>query len=230
VTTLTARFARIHTPADDAAGIPRGGPQVKQATTAQPINPLLAARWSPRAFDGSSLSEAAVQSLLEAARWAPSAMNHQPWRFIIGRNHDGDTDRAFKNIYDALAEGNQIWAGDAPLLIAATVRTQEEDGTARTVGGFELGLATAQIIVQAHDLGLHAHVIGGFNGDQVRAAFDIPDDYQPLAVVAVGRVGTPDSLPERLAAAERAPRTRLRLAEIVYGEAWGEPAQVTEQI
>lgn len=196
----------------------------RTATTTAPLHPLLADRWSPRAFDPAPVDDDALRSLLEAARWAPSAMNHQPWRFLVGRSGRDGADAAHKAIFDSLAEGNQVWASAAPVLVAAVARVREENGAERTVAPFELGLAVSQLITQAHALGLHAHVVGGFDRDAVTASFGVPADHRVYAVLAIGRLGDPESLPAPLAAREAAPRERLPLEQIAYGEAWGAPA------
>jgi nitroreductase len=198
----------------------------RTARTAVPLHPLLAERWSPRAFDPTPLSDEDVAALLEAARWAPSAMNHQPWRFLVGRqDHDG-TDATYKGIYDALAGGNQQWASSSPLLVAALVRTTEEDGSPRAIAPYELGLAVSQLTVQAHALGLHVHQMAGFDAEQLRATFGVPASYTPVVVLSVGRQGNVESLPAWAAERETAPRERLDLAEIAYADEFGLPLAV----
>ena len=121
----------------------------RTATTAVELTPLVADRWSPRAFDRSPLSDADVTALLEAARWAPSANNYQPWRFLVGRQGAEGADATYKGIYDALAEFNQLWASAAPVLVAAVVEVEHEDGSAREIAPYELGLAVSQLTVEA---------------------------------------------------------------------------------
>lgn len=196
----------------------------RTATTSTPIHPLLAERWSPRSFETTPVTDDELLSMLEAARWAPSAGNHQPSRFLVGRRGPDGTDAAYDAILAALNPGNQVWAGRAPLLVAGVARTRNEDGGERPVGPFELGLSVAQLSIQAHALDLHAHVMGGFDAAAVAAAFDVPDDHRVVVVVAIGHVGAPDALPETLAQREVAERRRVDLDEIAYGATWGAPA------
>jgi nitroreductase len=196
----------------------------RTATTAVAIHPLLADRWSPRAFDASLVADADLAALLEAARWAPSAMNHQPWRFLVGRHGADGADATYKGLYDALGAPNQQWAGRAPVLVAALARVEETDGSPREVGPFELGLAVAQLTVQAHALGLHVHQMGGFDAAAVSAEFAVPASYRPVVVLAIGRQGDADDLPGWAREREVAPRERLPLGEIAYADTFGVPA------
>ena len=196
----------------------------RTAATAVAIHPLLAGRWSPRAFDPTPVAVEDVTALIEAARWAPSAMNHQPWRFVVGRQDDSGADPTYKGIYDALAGGNQVWASSAPVLVVGLARVVDEDGTPRAIAPYELGLAVGQLTVQAHALGLHVHQMGGFDPAQVVDTFDVPEGFRPVIVLAVGRLGDAAALPQRLAERETAPRDRLPLSEIAYAGSWGHPA------
>lgn len=195
---------------------------LKTAEAATPVHPLVAERWSPRAFDPAALDDDAVRSMLEAARWAPSAMNHQPWRFVVGRH--GDV--AHKILAESLVEANRVWAGHAPLLLLAVARSHEEDDRPRPTGSYELGLAVAQLVLQAEALGLHAHQMGGFDHGRVAADLGVPRRWQPVVTIAVGRAADPQSLPEPLRSRELAPRARLPLTDLAFGETWGEAAAV----
>lgn len=192
-------------------------------TTPVEIHPLLAERWSPRAFDRTPLADDDVTALLEAARWAPSAMNSQPWRFLVGQVGEDGADATHKALFDTLAGGNQVWASEAPLLVAALARVAEPDGAAREIGSYELGLAVAQLSIQAQALGLVVHQMGGFDRDRLVESFAVPSTYRPVVVLAVGRVGDPASLPEWAREREGAPRERLPLEQIAYAETWGMP-------
>ena len=198
----------------------------RTAVTAVPLHPVLADRWSTRAYDGSPVDESALTALLEAARWAPSAMNAQPWRFLVGRRGLEGADTTWQAIHASLAEGNRLWADRASVLIVATARTSNADGTPRGVGPYELGLAVAQLSMQAHADGLHVHQMGGFDPDAVRFTLNVPDDFTPYVVLAIGRRGDDDHLPEFLRAREAAARERLPLAEIAFAGTWGEAADL----
>ena len=184
----------------------------RRAETASPIHDLLADRWSPRSFDPDfTVSEDAVTALLEAARWAPSAANLQPRRFVVARRGG----EAFQAVADALSEGNRPWAPDASLFVVAIALTRDEQGAAHRWAEYDAGQAMAHLTVQAHALGLHVHPMGGFDPEALALAFDLPEHAVPISVTAVGAVAPADRLPERYRAREAAPRTRLPLDELV---------------
>jgi len=175
------------------------------------IHPLLAERWSPRAFTPDAVSEAALTAMLQAARWAPSAANTQPWRFSVVRNGEP----AFADVVAGLAPGNQVWAQHAPVLLVAIAQVERDGRDVSLYGAYDLGQAVAHLSVQAHAEGLHVHQMGGFDHDAVAAALAVPAGFRPLTVVAIGRVGDPATLPDGYRERETAPRTRLDLSEIV---------------
>ncbi|NHC45276.1 nitroreductase family protein [Motilibacter aurantiacus] len=192
-------------------------------TSATPptLHPLLADRWSPRAYDiAHELDEAALHSVLEAARWAPSAVNRQPWRFLVGRRGDA----TFKGVYDALMPGNQLWAGSASALVVGLAATVDAEGAPLRHAPYELGLSVAQLTLQAHALGLHVHQMAGFSDEALLAQFDVPAGYEAFIVLAIGRMGDPEGLPEALRARELAPRERMPLPQIAFSGSWGTPA------
>ncbi|GAB4534243.1 MAG: nitroreductase family protein [Anaerolineales bacterium] len=191
-----------------------------RTTTVTPHS-LIAERRSPRAFDPSRpVDDAAVFALLEAARWAPSAFNAQPWRFIVGRKGD----ETYGRILDTLMDSNRIWAQNAPLLILAVAQERGEHGEMR-YAWHDMGLATAQLMLQAVALGLFTHVMAGFSKDAARAAFAIPDDFSPVTVIAAGYLGDAADLPEALREREDAPRSRRPLSETAFREVWGRPLE-----
>jgi len=195
----------------------------RTASTEVDLHPLLAERWSPRAFDRTPLEDADVTALLEAARWAPSANNYQPWRFLVGRQGVEGADSTYKGIYDALAEFNQLWASAAPVLVAAIVEVEPEDGSAREIAPYELGLAVSQLTVEAAARGLQVHQMGGVDAAQISDEFGVPPQYRTVVVLAVGRLGDPESLPAWAAERETAPRERKPLADIAFAGSWGTP-------
>jgi nitroreductase len=196
----------------------------RTATTSVELHPLLADRWSPRAFDRAPLEDADVTALLEGARWAPSANNYQPWRFLVGRTTSDGVDTTYAGLLDSLAEFNQLWASAAPLLIAAVVEVEHEDGSAREIAPYELGLAVSQLTVEAASRGLHVHQMGGFDAARISETFAVPPQYRAITVLAVGRVGDPETLPTWAAERETAPRDRKPLSDIAYAGTWGTPA------
>ena len=183
------------------------------------LEPTIANRRSPRAFDPNrKVSDNSINQLLEAARWAPSSSNTQPWRFILGKKGD----ETHQKIAAALSEGNRIWAENAPLLILAVTQEEGERGPQR-YAWHDLGLATSQMIHQASAMELYVHMMAGFSKDQARAAFEIPAAFAPITTIAIGYLGDISNLPEKLQERERAPRIRKALEEIAFQGSWGEP-------
>ena len=180
----------------------------KTADTTAPLHPLLAERWSPRGFDRTHhVDDDQLTTLLEAARWAPSANNSQPWRFLVTRRHDDD----FARLADILAAGNRSWAGHASALVLVAAETVDETGHPRPWALYDAGQAVAALSLQAQAEGLSVHQMGGFDADAARSEFDLETAVTPLVVLAVGRRDTDAELPEPLATRERAPRSRAPL-------------------
>ncbi|GAA3159718.1 nitroreductase family protein [Planomonospora alba] len=185
-----------------------GTNMTKTAATSVPVHPLLAERWSPRGFDAAhTLGEARLHALLEAARWAPSANNSQPWRFLVTRRGED----AFTRLLDLLNPGNRVWAGAAGALLLVAAETVGEDGRARPWALYDTGQAVACLTLQAQADGLSVHQMGGFDAAAAREAFGLGAALTPVVVVAVGCLDAAAELPEPLAARESAPRTRHAL-------------------
>jgi len=177
---------------------------------------LLAGRWSTRAFDRAHvLTDDAIGRLLEAARWAPSAGNSQPWRIGVARRGTAE----FDALTAALAPGNAVWASAASALVLVAAQHVGDDGSVRQWADYDAGQAAAHLSVQAEAEGLAVHQMGGFDADRVGAAFALPDGVRPLVVMAIGRRDPHAELPEPFAARETAPRTRLTLDEIMLAPA-----------
>jgi nitroreductase len=184
----------------------------KTAETSVPVHPLLAQRWSPRGLDAThELDQYGVRALLEAARWAPSANNSQPWRFLV--THRGE--QAFARLLDVLAPGNRSWAHAASALVLVAAQTADDAGRARPWALFDTGQAVAALSVQAEADGLSIHQMGGFDADAAHREFDLEATLSPLVVLAVGRRDPDAELPEPLAAREHAPRSREPLEALV---------------
>lgn len=184
----------------------------KPAETTAPLHPLLAERWSPRSFDNSAdLPDEAVLSLLEAARWAPSSNNGQPWRFAVARRGE----HLFTELAAALAGFNQHWAPRAAALVVAAVETVDADQNPRKSADFDLGLAVAALCTQATALGLVTHQMGGFSAAKVRTALNLDETVKPVVVIAVGPQGPANLLEPELRSREEGPRSRRPLSEIV---------------
>jgi nitroreductase len=184
----------------------------RTADTSYPLLPVLAERWSPRAFDTDAvIDEAKLTAALEAARWSPSANNSQPWRFIVARRGSA----AFDTIVANLMGFNQAWAGAAGALVVALAEVVDAEGSERRWATYDVGQAVAHFSVQAHHDGLHTHQMGGFDAAGLRAAFDLDERFRPVSVTAVGMLGDVDALPEPLRERELAPRTRAALDDLL---------------
>lgn len=188
----------------------------KPAQSDFPIQPLLATRWSPRAFAQTPVEAAQVQILLEAARWAASSVNQQPWRFVVGMHGDD----YFNRIRDSLHPSNAVWAGNAPTLFLVVARVQH--GERRLSHAcFDCGLAVGNLSVQAEALGLRVHPMAGFSSPQIRAEFAIPDEFEPVVVLAVGYPSADlSNLPPYLQEREQQPRTRYPQQDLVFNGSW----------
>jgi nitroreductase len=185
------------------------------------IEPILA-RWSPRAFSHKPVAAEDLKKIFEAARWAASSYNEQPWRFFVG--HKGDP--TYQKIFDSLVEFNQGWAKSAPVLIlSAASKHFAHNKTPNHFAIHDTGAATAYLVLQATVLGLHAHSMAGFDPEKARAAFGIPDSFHIGAVTALGHLGDVYTLPEGLREQEVSPRQRKPLSEIVLAE-WDKPAKL----
>jgi nitroreductase len=188
----------------------------RTAVTDRPVLDVFAERWSTRIFDAAApLDEDAFASALEAARWAPSASNTQPWRAIVARRGTAEHQR----ILDALLGFNQAWAGAASALVVFIAETTQEDGDPYTWAVYDTGQAAAYFTIQAHAGGLATHQMGGFQRDQVAAAFDLPARFDPIAVVAVGTLGDAATASDIIRERESAPRTRRPIAETLLADA-----------
>lgn len=184
----------------------------RTADTSFPLLPVLAERWSPRAFDTeAAIDEDKLTAALEAARWSPSANNSQPWRFIVARRGS----EAFDAIVANLMGFNQMWAGAAGALVVALAEAADAEGNERRWATYDVGQAVAHFSVQAHHDGLHTHQMGGFDPAGIRAAFEVEERFVPVSVTAVGMLGDVDALPEPLRERELAPRTRNALDDVL---------------
>lgn len=182
----------------------------RSADTHAPLHPLLAGRWSPRGFDATyEITDADLTALLEAARWALSAANSQPWRFLVGRRGDA----TFEAIVELLAPGNQPWAPRASVLIVAVADTKESPMA--PWAEYDTGQAMAHLSVQAEAMDLAVHQMGGFDADGVVSRFGLAPELKPIAVAAVGRLDAAADLPEPYLGRERAPRERRPLSELL---------------
>ncbi len=184
----------------------------KTAVTAAPIHELIAERWSPRAYDSShTLAKEEIVSILEAARWAPSANNVQPWRFSVAER---GTDLHAK-VVAGLSGFNASWAPAASALIVVSMQRTNEDGSPRRISWYDAGLAVANLSLQAQSLGLHTHQMAGILHDDLHKSLELANDLEVLLVVTVGKVAPASQLQGPAYDREVADRTRLPLSEIV---------------
>ncbi len=186
------------------------------------LHPIFRQRWSPRSFLEREVASADLRHVFNAARWAASSGNGQPWRFIVGVRNSA----THKRIATTLAGFNKEWAPRAPVLILGTANTLNARGTVNAYALYDLGAASAFLTLGAAAIGLAAHQMGGFDHAAIRKALDIPDSYVLGSVFALGHQGEPGTLAnETLIARETSPRDRKPLSEMVFS-AWGEPANL----
>ena len=197
----------------------------KPASVHFPIHELLANRWSPRAFDERPVEPDTLASLFEAARWAPSSNNEQPWRFIVASK---EARSAYDRLFACLVEGNRAWAFRAPVLILSVASlTFADSGEPNRHALHDVGLATENLLLQATALKLAAHPMAGFDVEQARVTLKIPSGYEPVAMIAIGHPGDPGVLPDRLKQRELAVRERDRASGFVFFGEWGVPSLET---
>jgi nitroreductase len=192
----------------------------KPANAPYPLHPLIEARWSPRAFADREVEVGKICSLLEAARWAPSCYNEQPWRFFFGLRQE--TPQAYAILQDLLVPGN-AWAKKAPVLMLSVAKRHfSHDHAPNRHALHDVGLAVANMVLQAQSLGLVCHQMAGFYPDKALERLQIPAEaYEPVAMMAIGYPGDPETLEEPLRSRERAPRSRRPLQELVFSDQWG---------
>jgi len=197
----------------------------KPATTQHPIHDLLARRWSPRAFADRPVAPDVLRSLWEAARWAPSSANEQPWSFIVATRDD---QQEFGRMLSCLVEGNQVWAKQAPVLMVSVAAKLDRDKDPNPHAWYDIGQAVADLSVQATALGLFVHQMAGILPDKIRELYQIPDSHEPVTGIALGYPGTPEQLPDKLRQRELAARIRKPIGEFVFTGRWGQVSQIVK--
>lgn len=185
-----------------------------ETPTIYKINPLAKKRWSPRAFSDKAVEIEKLYALFEAARWAPSAFNEQPWRFIVGIKDKGNT---YAKIFDALVEFNKKWANNAPVLLAScTAKNFKHNNKPNTTAAYDLGQAVSALTHQAMAENLFVHQMGGFDKEKIRKSFALSEAYDIHTIIALGYLGTPDMLPKDLKEAEQTPRERNPFEDFLW--------------
>lgn len=198
--------------------------QDRRAMTSVTINELAARRWSPRAFDAQrGVTPAQVTALIEAARWAPSCFGAEPWRFLLWNRA---TDPAgWQQAFDCLSDNNRKWVKNVPLLLLSCAgATFENNGQPNRWAHYDTGMAALSLTLEAVAQGLVAHQMGGFDIAKTRAAFAIPEDFMPMAMIAVGYQAAPETIEdEETRQKELKPRGRKAVTERFFGGSWGRP-------
>lgn len=191
----------------------------KHAAPDYPVLDLITKRWSPYAFDDRPVPDSDLRSLFEAARWAASSYNEQPWSYIVATKANA---KEFERLLSCLVEGNQVWAKAAPVLALgiATLKFVRNKKPNR-VALHDLGLAAGNLCLEATARGLMVHQMVGILPDKAREIYEIPEDSEAFTGLAIGYVGNPDRLPDTLKARDSAPRQRKPLGEFVFEGRWG---------
>jgi nitroreductase len=198
----------------------------KPAPVDAPINDLLSKRWSPRAFGDQPVAPADLRSLFEAARWAPSSGNQQPWAFLVATRDDKEN---FDKLIGTLVEGNHAWAHKAPVIAIAVSKVTADNGNPIRTAFYDTGLATANLSFEATSRGLFVHQMAGFDAQKAKQVAGIPEGWEPIAAFVIGHPGDPASLSERFREREVAPRTRKPISDFVMTGQWGHTASFVSE-
>ncbi len=183
------------------------------------IDQLIKKRKSIRAFSEKTIGDETLVKLFEAARWAPSSMNEQPWRFILAKKSDSAD---FEKMKNCLVEGNRVWAKDAAALVLTIARQNLTASEKPNIYSWhDVGSAIAMLSVQATELDLYLHQMGGFNSALAKKEFAIPEGFEAVSILALGYEGSPEMLPELLREREMSERKRKPLSEIVFSTNFG---------
>src|SRR5271165_7030025 len=193
-----------------------------KATSDYPINDLVTARWSPYSFANRSVSIEDLRSLFEAARWAPSSFNEQPWSFIAARKEDTEE---FDRLVSCLVEVNQVWAKSASALVLGITRLNfAGNNQPNRAAIHDLGLAAGNLVLEATARGLSVHQMIGIQPDKAREIYEVPEGYEPMVAIAIGYAGERKDLPQELAQRDIARRPRKPLKELIFSGKWGTTA------
>ena len=194
------------------------------ASTDHPVLDVIPKRWSPYVYSDRPVPVEDLRSLFEAARWAASSYNEQPWSYIVATKDDPAN---FEKVLSCLVEANQAWAKVAPVLAIGCASLKfSRNSHPNAVALHDLGQASAHLALEATERGLQVHQMAGILPDRVREVFQVPEGVQPLTGIAIGYLGDPASLPEQIASRDAAPRARKPLSEFVFSGRWGTTAAV----
>jgi nitroreductase len=198
--------------------------QKRPAPADVPIHDLISHRWSPRAFETRAIEPEKLRSLFEAARWASSSYNAQPWYFIVGTKDDPEN---YKKVLDSFVEFNQGWAKSAPVVaLSVAANKMPHDGSQNRHALHDVGQAAATLALQATALGLQVHQMAGILPDKAREIFAIPPDFEAVAGFAIGYPGAAETLPDHLRERENAPRARKPASSFVFTGRWGQTSKI----
>jgi nitroreductase len=196
----------------------------KPAVTDHPVHDLIRDRWSPRSFADKPVDHKVLASLFEAARWAPSSFNAQPWNYIVATK---DHPQEFSKMLGVLVEFNADWAKNAPVLVlAVSYLNFKHNGAPNRNAFYDTGAATVLLALEATARGLAVHQMAGFDPVAAKREYNIPPEYEAIAAIAIGYPGDPQSLPDKLRDVETAPRARKALSEFVMSGHWGHTSPI----
>lgn len=195
-----------------------------KADTDYPVHELIAERWSPYCFDSRPVADDDIRSIFEAARWAPSSYNEQPWHYIIAKKENAVE---FARLLSCLVEGNQDWARDVPLLaLGITHLNFARNGKPNRAAVHDLGLAAGNLLLEATARGLFVHQMIGILPDRIRELYGVPDGYEPLTGIAIGYQGKAQACSDEMAQRDQARRPRKPLNEFLFSGNWGKASDI----
>jgi len=198
----------------------------REAGNNYPLNELIKKRWSPVGFSSREIESEKIQSMFEAARWAPSSYNEQPWSFIFATKQN---ESVYSKILECIFDGNTSWAKNAPLLILGiTSKTFSRNGNINNHAEYDLGQAVTNLTMQATADGLFLHQMAGFNPVKAVKLFKVPDNQKIVVAIAAGYLAKEKDLPEMFVARDSAERERKNISEFVFSGNFGEKSDLFE--
>ncbi|MBL8151718.1 MAG: nitroreductase family protein [Blastocatellia bacterium] len=196
----------------------------KFAETSYPVADVVRKRWSTVIFSEKLIEREKLLSLIEAARWASSCFNEQPWSFIVATKDDLEE---YAKMLDCIVEGNREWASTAPVLMISVAKLHfDRNGSPNRHSYHDVGLAIGNMVTQATEMGIHMHQMGGFYLDKTREVYSIPETHDPVAAIALGYLGEIDSASEALQNREKSPRSRKTIDKFLFSGKWGEVSKL----
>jgi nitroreductase len=188
---------------------------IKTAVTRLPVIDLIKNRWSARAFSEQNLTEEHILTLVEAASWAPSSINEQPWRYRFGLRGT----ETFQQMWECLLTGNQPWAKNAAAILLCTVKKNfTKNGAPNRHAMHDAGMANAFLMLQATQMEIYGHIMGGYDPAKLRETFQLSEDEEDVCLIALGFLGTPEQLEEPFRTREITPRSRRAVEEFVLDQ------------